>query len=112
MLRLLALRLKPGGAVLLQSTLLDYWGSRAVRFLTQDRYHRQHGYQMTWFQRADIIKCVAEAGLEIVAEKRFTFGLPFGDHVWARGNYELEERCQNWASRHGSEALFLLKLKA
>ena len=112
LLRLLAFRLKPGGAVLLQSTLLDHWGSRVVRFLTQDRYHRQHGYRMTWFQRADIVKSVAEAGLEIFAESRFAVGLPFGDRVWARGNYELEERCQNWASRHGSEALFLLKLKA
>lgn len=112
LLRLLALRLKPGGAVLLQSTLLDHWGSQVVRFLTQDRYYCQHGYRMTWFQRADIVRCAAEAGFEIVAERRFAVGLPFGDRVWARGNYELEERCQNWTSRHGSEALFLLKLKA
>ncbi len=112
LLRLLAFRLKPGGAVLLQSTLLDHWGSQVVRFLTQDRYYCQHGYRMTWFQRADIVRCAAEAGFEIVAERRFAVGLPFGDRVWARGNYELEERCQNWASRHGSEALFLLKLKA
>ena len=51
---------------------------------------------MTWFQRADIVKCVAEAGLEIVAEKRFAVGLPFADRVWAQGNCELEKHCQNW----------------
>lgn len=109
LLRLLAARLKPGGSVLLQSTLLDHWGARLVRAMSAERYRQQHGYRMTWFTRADIVASAAEAGLKIVREKRFAVGLPFADRIWARANYELEERCQNWASRHGSEALFLLQ---
>jgi 2-polyprenyl-3-methyl-5-hydroxy-6-metoxy-1,4-benzoquinol methylase len=101
--------LAPDGRILLQSTLLDHWGTKVVRVLTQERYYRQQGYRISYFHHQDILRAVENAGLEAVVVRRFMFGFPFGDRFWAGLNYRLEQRMRNRASLHGAEAMYLLQ---
>jgi SAM-dependent methyltransferase len=102
-------RLAPAGKILLQTTLLDHWGTKVVRALTGERYHRKYGYRISYFRHEDILRAAHQAGLESAAMRRFTFGLPFADRVWPGMNYRLERGMQNWSKAHGAEALFLLQ---
>jgi esterase/lipase superfamily enzyme len=36
-------------------------------------------------------------------------GFPFGDSIWACGNYWLEKALQRFATSHGAEAIYVLK---
>ncbi len=40
--------------------------------------------------------------------RRHSLGIPFGDRLWPWANFQLEKRLQNWASRHGADAIYLL----
>jgi len=97
------------GIILLQSTLLDHFGTRVERFFSEERFFRKHGYKITYYRHQDVTSACADAGLEIFAHKRFSLGLPFGDHFWGWGNYQLELFFQRWAEVHGSEAIYVLK---
>ena len=97
------------GCILLQTSLLDHIGTKLVRTLTRKRYYRKHGYQISYFHHQDILRAVQCAGLKNIAMRRFTFGFPFGDRIWATMNYHLELRMQNWSKLHGSEAMYLLQ---
>lgn len=100
--------LAPGGKILLQSTLLDHLGTRIVRAVTAERYFRNHGYYIHYFTAREIEEACNRCGLFIQETRRFAVGLPFGDKVWARGNCRLETVGQNWAARHGSEAIYVI----
>ena len=100
--------LAPGGKILLQSTLLDHPGTRIVRALTAERYRRKHGYYIHYFTAHEIEEACKRCGLFIQETRRFAVGVPFGDKVWAKGNYRLETYGRNWAERHGSEAIYAI----
>ena len=101
--------LNPKGSVLLQSSLLDHAGTKIVRAFTNGRYRRRYGYPLSYFHHRDISKAARDAGFAPRVIRRFAFGLPFGDRLWARMNYLLERRMQNWAKSHGAEAMYLLQ---
>jgi 2-polyprenyl-3-methyl-5-hydroxy-6-metoxy-1,4-benzoquinol methylase len=102
-------RLAEEGAVLLQSTLLDHPGTGIVRAFTRERYYRQHGYRISYYRHQDIAEACDRAGLRITAFSRYLAGFPFGDRIWAWGNYQLEAALSPLARRYGAEAIYLLK---
>jgi ubiquinone/menaquinone biosynthesis C-methylase UbiE len=103
--------LAENGAVLLQSTLLDHPGTGIVRAFTQERYYRRHGYRIAYFRHQDIAEACDRAGLRIAACNRYLAGFPFGDRIWAWGNYQLEAGLSPLARRYGSEAIYLFKTR-
>lgn len=102
--------LHPDGAILLQATLSDHPGVRLYRTLTYKRQIRRQGYRISSFRQRDIFQAAQDAGLKVVARRRYALGIPFGDRIWARGNYFMEKTFQGWARSHGAEEIYLLKL--
>ena len=102
--------LHPDGAILLQATLSDHLGVRILRALTEKRHIRRQGYRISNFWQRDILQAAQNAGLKVVAQRRYALGIPFGDRIWARGNYFMEKAFQGWARSHGAEEIYLLKL--
>jgi len=100
--------LKPGGRIILQTTLTDHLGTRIVRALTSRRELAQRGYRISWFSQRDISDACHNAGLQIFEMRRHGLGIPFGDRLWPWANFQLERRLQKWASRHGADAIYLL----
>ena len=100
--------LTPGGRIILQTTLLDHLGTRISRVLTSRRELVQRGYRISWFSQRDIADACHNAGLQILEMRRHSLGIPFGDRLWPWANFQLEKRLQNWASRHGADAIYLL----
>ena len=100
--------LTPGGRIILQSTLLDHLGMRITRALTSRRELAQRGYRISWFSQRDIADACHNAGLQILEMRRHSLAIPFGDRLWPWANFQVERRLQNWASRHGADAIYLL----
>lgn len=109
LLKLLRGMLAVNGTIMLQSTLLDHFGTRVERRFSQERYFRKYGYRINYFRHQDIEAACADAGLKISGQTRFSLGLPFGDRLWPWGNYQMERIFQRWAAARGSEAVYLLK---
>lgn len=101
-------KLQIGGSILLQTTLNDHLGTKIVRLLSQNRYSAKYGYKIYYFSQKDIEQICQKVGLRIVEMKRYSVGFPFGDKISSLANYYLETKLQNWASKHGSEAIYLL----
>src|SRR6266403_4843392 len=100
--------LAPGGRIMLQTTLTDHIGGRIVRAVTAQRELARRGYRISWFSQRDIADACHSAGLRIVERRRHSLGIPFGDRLWPWANFQLETRLQEWASRHGADAIYLL----
>src|SRR6266481_1514368 len=101
--------LTPVGRIILQTTLTDHAGTRIVRALTTRRELATRGYRISWFSQRDIIEACRRSELAIVEMRRHSLGVPFGDRFWPWANYQLEARLQEWASRHGADAIYLLE---
>jgi 2-polyprenyl-3-methyl-5-hydroxy-6-metoxy-1,4-benzoquinol methylase len=101
--------LAPGGAILMQSTLLDHWGTKLVRLVTRERHFRTFGYRIHYYTMASIRDVCRRQGLRVDSHERFCTGFPFGDRMCERANHWIETRTEKWAARHGSEAMFLLR---
>jgi ubiquinone/menaquinone biosynthesis C-methylase UbiE len=101
--------LTPGGRIILQTTLTDHAGTRIVRALTTRRELAQRGYRISWFSQRDIADACHGADLRIVEIRRHSLGIPFGDRLWPWANFQLENRLQKRASRHGADAIYLLE---
>ena len=109
LLKLLRKVIRPGGAVLLHSTLSDHWGTWIHRKLTATRYFRNHGYWIHYYALREIQALAGEAGFAVERIERYCFGMPFGDKLFPGLNYRLERLTSNWTRRHGSEAILLLR---
>jgi 2-polyprenyl-3-methyl-5-hydroxy-6-metoxy-1,4-benzoquinol methylase len=96
------------GRIILQTTLTGHAGMQIVRALTARRELAQRGYRISWFSQRDIADACHDAGLRILEMRRHSLGIPFGDRFWPWANFQLETRLQNWASRHGADAIYLL----
>jgi ubiquinone/menaquinone biosynthesis C-methylase UbiE len=101
--------LTPSGRIILQTTLTDHVGSRIVRALTARRELAKRGYRISWFSQRDVIEACRRSELAILDMRRHSLGVPFGDRFWPWANYQLETRLQEWASRHGADAIYLLE---
>jgi len=100
--------LAPGGRIILQTTLIDHLGTRAVRALTSRSELARRGYRISWFSQRNICEACDRAGLRILATQRHSLGVPFGDRLWPWANFQLETRLERWASRYGADAIYLL----
>jgi len=100
--------LAPAGRIILQTTLIDHVGTRVVRAMTAQRELAQRGYHIAWFSQRDIANACNRTGLCVLEMRRHGLGIPFGDRLWRWANFHLEKRLQNWASRHGADAIYLL----
>lgn len=109
LLRLCAERLAPGGAILLQTSLLDHPGFRFLAWFSARRHARKKGYEMHFYSQEDIREAVRAAGLAIRESRRFAVGIPYGDRICPALNHRLERAGERWAARHGMDALYLLE---
>jgi 2-polyprenyl-3-methyl-5-hydroxy-6-metoxy-1,4-benzoquinol methylase len=100
--------LAPGGRIILQTTLTDHIGTRIVRAFTARRELAHRGYRISWFSQRDIADACHDAGLRILETRRHSLAIPFSDRFWPWANFQLEARLQNWSSRHGADAIYLL----
>jgi ubiquinone/menaquinone biosynthesis C-methylase UbiE len=100
--------LTPDGRIIVQTTLTDHPGTRIVRVLTSRSELARRGYRLSWFSQGNISDACHRAGLRILATRRHSLGVPFGDRLWPWANFQLETRLKNWASRHGADAIYLL----
>ena len=100
--------LPSGGQIILQTTLTDHVGTRIVRALTSGRELALRGYRISWFSQRDICDACDRAGLRILATRRHSLGVAFGDRLWPWANFHLETRLEKWASRHGADAIYVL----
>jgi len=100
--------LMPGGRIILQTTLIDHFGTRIVRALSSRRELAQRGYRISWFSERDITDACLNAGLQILQKRQHSLGIPFADRIWPSVNFQLEKRLHEWSSRHGADAIFLL----
>ena len=103
--------LMPGGRMILQTTLMDHPGIRILRAVTARRELARRGYRISWFSERDIIEACNAAGLGVLEMRRHSLAIPFGDRLWRWGNFQLERRLQDWTSRHGADAIYLLGAK-
>jgi ubiquinone/menaquinone biosynthesis C-methylase UbiE len=108
LLRHLKSMLAPGGRIILQTTLTDHVGTRVVRAVTARRELAQRGYRISWFSQRDVANACDATGLRVLEMRRHSLGIPFGDRLWPWANFQLEKRLQNWAGRHGADAIYLL----
>lgn len=97
------------GKIILQSSMLNHWGTKAVRCVSSRRYARLNGYALSYFRDRDIEQACLAEGLRIVSSRRFCAGIPFGDKVWPQANYHLERLLSPLASRVGAEVIYLLE---
>jgi 2-polyprenyl-3-methyl-5-hydroxy-6-metoxy-1,4-benzoquinol methylase len=106
--RLKALLIPRTGKILLQTSLADHWGVAVTRAISARFVSARTGYKLSYFRHRDICNACKAAGLKIINIRRHTFGIPFGDRIWPRGNYWVESQLTAWANRHGAEALYLI----
>ena len=102
--------LAPSGRVFLQTSLADHVGVRLVRLLTRRRFHRRHGYEMSYFTIGDVRAACSDSGLMIKEVHRYYFGALFLDRVCAPANYWLERVMSRLAAAGGAEGIFVLGL--
>src|SRR5262249_24742631 len=100
--------LAAGGRIILQTTLVDHFGTRIVRALSSRRELVQRGYRFFWFSERDITYACSNAGLLVLQKRKNGLGITFGDRLWRSLNFQLEKRLQEWSSRHGADAIYLL----
>jgi SAM-dependent methyltransferase len=100
--------LTPAGRLILQATLTDHPGARIVRALTARSELARRGYRISWFSERDITEASRDAGLQILQKRRHNVGIPFGDRIWPFLNFQLEKHLQEWSSRYGADAIYLL----
>jgi cyclopropane fatty-acyl-phospholipid synthase-like methyltransferase len=110
LLHLLRAALRVEGALLLQSSLAEHWGTRTTRLVGRWR-QPQLGYAISYFTTDEILKAAAQAGFHVEKSVRYSAGLPFADKLWARANYWLEYAAERWSPLTGAEGVFVLRLK-
>ncbi len=101
--------LKPGGQFLFQTTLLDHWGVRMTRRLSEERHVRNHGYAIRHYYHSEIEKAAEENGLNILVRERYGFDFPFLDRVAPGLGHYLEQRFAIRSGTRGSEAIYVLQ---
>jgi ubiquinone/menaquinone biosynthesis C-methylase UbiE len=108
LLRHLKSMLAPAGRIILQSSLVDHFGTRVVRALTTRRELIRRRYRISWFSERDIMTACRDAGLQVLQKRHHNLGIPFADRISPLVNFRLEERLQGWSSRHGADGIYLL----
>jgi ubiquinone/menaquinone biosynthesis C-methylase UbiE len=103
--------LKPGGTMLIQSSLLDHFSGRVVKYVAQSKLKRTN-YVVESFYLKGILDEAKSAGFEVVTTDRFGLCLPFADRLLSPVNYWLERKFMATRPPSGGEALILLRKTA
>lgn len=100
--------LAPQGRLLFQSTLLDHFGVRMTKRISEKRHVRHKGYAIKHYWHDEILKSSSRNGLEVADCRRYGLDIPFMDRVAPRVNFRLEQRFSSLSKRAGSEAIYVL----
>jgi len=103
--------LRPGGILLLQSSLTDNLGTRVAVSYARSPLRRM-GHKVSAFSKSKILTLAAAAGFEIEKVRRYGVCLPFGDRILGKMNYKLEAAFAHKLVNSGGEALFKLRKPA
>lgn len=102
--------LRPGGVVLLQSSLAEHAGAR-ITSLYAESWVRRTRHLHHRFRLADIRNAAANAGFLIVDSRRFGVCLPFGDKLLGRVNFHIEHKYAANMKKLGGEIIIKLRKK-
>lgn len=100
--------LREDGKLLLQSAMKESPGATMTRLLTNKRYTRNQGYNISYFSHTDIIKAAGNAGFKILEFRRYGAGFVFLDRIWSQFNYWIEKLVDKFHIGRGSECVYLL----
>jgi len=100
--------LSDNGKIILQTSLLDHWGVKVVKFVNSMNYFKKNKYELVYYDMNNIKRSIGRAGLNVLSVKRYCFGFPFGDKISRTVNYWLEFVMRKVSSRKGSEAIITL----
>ncbi|MDF2116072.1 methyltransferase domain-containing protein [Roseiarcaceae bacterium H3SJ34-1] len=100
--------LRPGGTLILQSSLTDHPGAWITASYARSALRRTD-YKVNAFSKDEIISTAKAAGFQLVDMRRFGVCLPFGDRILGRINYHIEEAFAKTLSNSGGDALFKLR---
>ena len=102
--------LAENGAILFQSTLLDYMSIHIIRILTEDRFYRRRSYGCSYFLRQNSIGVTRQEELSVADTRYYVLGVYVAIRIWSRAFYYLEMASQPLTKYFGDEAKFLLKM--
>lgn len=108
LLQVLAKALCESGIIVLQTSLLDHFGTRIVQTASCAIHEKRNGYRQTFYSLADIQVAATNVGLRVQAVQRFGLGIPFGDRISPRLNYLLEKNFQGLSKKYGAEAILII----
>lgn len=108
LLRLAFASVRPGGVLLLQSSLTDHFGAWATAAYARSPLRRTR-YKVSAYSKHDILVAAGKAGFEVADLRRYGLCLPFGDRVLGSVNHQLEVRYAEALTRSGGDALVKLR---
>jgi len=100
--------LRPGGTLILQSSLTDHPGAWITAAYARSSL-RPTDYKVHAFSKEDIISTAKAVGFQLADMRRFGVCLPFGDRILGRMNYHIEDTFAKALSNSGGDALFKLR---
>ncbi|MFN9969043.1 MAG: class I SAM-dependent methyltransferase, partial [Phycisphaerae bacterium] len=99
--------LRPGGQILLQTTVLDHLSIKIIRMLSESRHIRQKGYAIRHYKHEEVEHASNTVGLNIVDRRLFGLDVPFLDKLFPRLNFAIERQFESFAPNRGSEAIYV-----
>jgi 2-polyprenyl-3-methyl-5-hydroxy-6-metoxy-1,4-benzoquinol methylase len=100
--------LRPGGTLVLQSSLADHFGVWLTVCYARSPFRRVH-YKVSAFSKGEILAVATACGFEVAEVQRYGLCLPFGDRLLKEINYGLEAAYAHKLKKTGGEALFKLR---
>ncbi len=97
--------LRPGGVLIVQSSLTDHLGVWITTLYARSPFRRMR-HKVRAFSREEIVGAAAAAGFEFAEMRRYGFCLPFGDRILGRLNHRLEAAYAERLRKRGGDALF------
>lgn len=100
--------LRPGGVLVLQSTLNDHLGAWVISLYARSPF-RQVPYKVTAYSKHEILTAATTAGFDLAEMRRYGLSLPFGDRILGRLNYRFEKAYAEKLTKRGAEVLLKLR---
>ena len=101
--------LKPGGTVVIQTTVSTQFGVRVARLVNERRMAMGRLHRIHFFSIPEITAVAEAAGFRTVTVRRFGVCFPFGDKILGKLNFQLERRFARAAVRKGGDAVLVFE---
>jgi len=98
----------PGGAVLLQASVLEHPGVRLVDRVVR-AWPSRFPHRVVQYRLGDLVRLADRSGFAVTRVRRYGVCLPFGDRWAGRLNYHIERSLARRLSRSGGEAVLELR---